>query len=159
ELVQQARQRADVVLVAVRQDNAAQQTGVVAQIGEVGEEEVDAQSRALGKEDPAVDRHGGTLGLDQHHVEADLAETTERNDAHRRGHLAWPSLVPPHCAQADQPTTPARGYEPWRAMSTQPPRGPPPHVWRGGARWAPGVAGRWYGTWVPLLGAPAGCNA
>ena len=39
----------------------------------------------LGKHDAAVDRDGAVAVLDQHHVEADLAEPAERNDAENVG--------------------------------------------------------------------------
>ena len=80
----------DVVLVAVRQHERLDALGVLAQIGEVGQDQVDPVHVRVGKHQPAVDEDDRAVGvvdgalLDGHAVAADLAEPTEEHDPDRR---------------------------------------------------------------------------
>src|SRR6478735_7026965 len=77
---QQVRDRTDVVLVAVRQDDGLDVVESVLDVGEVGEDEGEAGVVVLGEEHAAVDDEQPALRLDDGHVAADLAEPAERDD-------------------------------------------------------------------------------
>ena len=78
---QDVRQRADVVLVRVREQDGLDVARVVLQVREVGKDEVDAEVLVAREREPGVDEDAATLGLVQRHVLADLAEAAERDDA------------------------------------------------------------------------------
>src|SRR5688572_5951139 len=74
------------VLVAVREDDAFDPLGVVPQIGEVGEDEVDPGHVGVGEHDPAVDQQDAFVDLDTGAVAPDLAEATKEDDTYGVGH-------------------------------------------------------------------------
>ena len=76
-LPQEVRQGADVILVAVREDDGAEPLAPAAHVREIGNDVIDAGQLVVREHEPAVDRDQVLAGLDQHHVEADLAETSE----------------------------------------------------------------------------------
>ena len=77
-LPEQVGQRADMVLVAVGQEDGAEAVPLGERVGEVGDHAVDAgQFVGVGEHEPAVDRDEIVAGLDEHHVEADLAEPAQ----------------------------------------------------------------------------------
>ena len=80
-LAQDPRQRADVVLVRVGDDDRLDVVGALAQVREVRQDEVDAGH--LGGREPqaAVDDDDRAVVLDDGHVLADLAQPAERQDA------------------------------------------------------------------------------
>jgi hypothetical protein len=80
QVTQQVLQRADVVLVAVRDDAALDALGVLAQPREVGQHEVDAVHVDVGEHEPAVDEKDALVVLDRHAVAADLTEPAEEDD-------------------------------------------------------------------------------
>ena len=105
DLAQQVLQSADVVLVTVRGDNRDDPPGVLAQVREVREHEVDAVHVRVGEHQAAVDEQDLTVGtiarrataeLDRHAVAADLAEPAEEDDANgvapdeSRARPRWP---------------------------------------------------------------------
>ncbi len=71
------------VLVAVGEDHRLDPIGVVAQIGEVGEHQIDAGHVGIGEHDPAVEDDDASVDLDAGAVAADLAEAAEEDDANR----------------------------------------------------------------------------
>ena len=77
----QVGQRADVVLVAVRQHDAADHVLALDQVREVGQHEVDAEMLVAREREAGVDDHDRSLRLVGGHVLPDLAETAERDDA------------------------------------------------------------------------------
>ncbi len=86
ELAQHPRQRAEMVLVAVGDDDRLDVVHAVAQIGEVGQDEVDAE-HLRGREAQAdVDDDDAAVVLDDRHVLADLPQPSEREDAQRAAH-------------------------------------------------------------------------
>jgi hypothetical protein len=85
-LAQQVRERADVVLVAVRQQHRANRPVAVDQVREVREDEVDSEVLVARECEPRVDHHSLPVGLDHGHVLADLAEPAERDDSGASGH-------------------------------------------------------------------------
>ena len=78
---QQVRDRADVVLVPVGEDDGGDVVEPVLDDPEVGEDQVDAGLLGLGEQDAAVDDQQLALELQHGHVAADLAEPAERHDA------------------------------------------------------------------------------
>ena len=57
--------------------------GVLAQVGEVGQDEVDAGHVGVGEHDPAVDDEDAVVDLEAEAVAADLAEPAEEDDRER----------------------------------------------------------------------------
>ena len=92
DLAEEVRQPADVILVAVREHDRAD--AAVAQVADVGEDEVDAEVLVAREGEPGVHDHDVVAVLVDGHVLADLAEAAQRNDAkaHRRSVCAV--LVP-----------------------------------------------------------------
>ena len=80
-LAQQEGDGADVVLVAVGQDDADDVVEAVPDRGEVRQDQVDAGLLLLGEEHAAVDDQQFAGVFEDGHVAADLAETAERGDA------------------------------------------------------------------------------
>ncbi len=78
--LEQVGHGADVVLVAVREDDGLDVVETVRDVGEVGEDEVDSGVVVLGEEHAAVDDEQPALRLEHGHVAADLAEPAERDD-------------------------------------------------------------------------------
>ena len=82
---QEVRHGADVVLVAVREDDRLDVVQPVRDVVEVREDEVDAGLVVLGEEDAAVDDEQAPVVLEDGHVAADLTETAEGDDAQPSG--------------------------------------------------------------------------
>ena len=80
-LPQQVGHAADVVLVAVGEYDGDDVLHPAAEVGEVGQDHVDAGLGLLGEQHPAVDDEQLALVLEDGHVATDLAEATERDDA------------------------------------------------------------------------------
>src|SRR5690606_24469448 len=81
-LLEEVGDAADVVLVAVGEDDALDVLEAVTDRGEVRQDHVDAGLVLLGEEHAAVDDHQLAGVLEDGHVAADLAEAAERGDAH-----------------------------------------------------------------------------
>src|SRR5690606_9333916 len=92
-LPQQEAEAADVVLVAVGGDAADDAVGVLAQPGEVGEDQVDAEVLEFGEHEPAVEEEELVLALEDHAVAADLAEAAEERDGDGGSHVSAPWVV------------------------------------------------------------------
>ena len=86
QVAQQVGQRADVVLVAVREHASVDAVRVVAQVGEVGQDQVDARHLDVREHQPAVDQEQPVVDLDDRAVAPDLAESAEERDAYGSGH-------------------------------------------------------------------------
>src|SRR6185437_11109503 len=78
-LAHEEGQGADVILVGVREDDGAD--GAVAEVAEVGKDDVDAEVLVARERHPRVDDDDLVAELEHRHVLADLAEAAERNDA------------------------------------------------------------------------------
>ena len=83
-LPEQVGQGAHVVLVAVGEQDREEALALGERVGEVGDDVVDPRHLVVGEHEAAVDRDDLVGVLDEHHVEADLAEPAERNQADRR---------------------------------------------------------------------------
>ena len=79
----QERHRADVVFVAVREEDRAQLRRLLEEVRHVRDDDVHSERGRVGKHHPAVDGDGRALVLVHHEVHADLAEATEGNEAQR----------------------------------------------------------------------------
>ena len=84
-LAQEVRRGADVVLVAVGQDQRLDVVEAVPDRVEVGEDQVDAGVVVLGEEDSAVDDQQAAVVLEDGHVATDLAQAAERDDPEASG--------------------------------------------------------------------------
>ncbi len=73
-------QRTDVVFVAVGEDDGPQLLPPLHHIGDIGNDDVNPQHVVLGEHETGVDEQHLFAVLDSHHVLADLAYTTQRND-------------------------------------------------------------------------------
>ena len=106
DVAQQEGETAGVVLVRVGEEGGFDPVGVLAEVGEVGQHEVDPGHVALGEHDPAVDDEDAVFDLETEAVAPDLAETAEEDDPDRRGaHPAQATgvstwAVPSTCARA-----------------------------------------------------------
>ena len=67
--------------MAVRDDDRLDVRGALAQVGEVGQHEVDADHLRRREAQPDVDDDDAVVVLDDRHVLADLAQPAERQDA------------------------------------------------------------------------------
>jgi hypothetical protein len=85
-LAQQERQRADVVLVRVREDDGPDPVAALGQVADVGQDQVDAEVLVARKREPRVDDDDLAVELEHGHVLADLADPAERDDAKRVSH-------------------------------------------------------------------------
>ena len=74
------------VLVAVRQQHPAEAVAPGEGVGEVRDHVVDAGQLVVGEHEATVDGEQVVAALDEHHVEADLAEPAQGNEAHRGFH-------------------------------------------------------------------------
>ena len=79
-LAHEIRQRTDVILVAVREDNTADHVLALAEIREVGQDEIDAEVLVAREGEPRVDDDDRAVGFVDGHVLPDLAEPAERDD-------------------------------------------------------------------------------
>src|SRR5262249_39705590 len=77
------RQRADMILVGVREQNRAHRPAL--EIAEVRQDEVDAEVLVAREREPRVDDEDLPGDLEHRHVLADLAEAAERDHPQHRG--------------------------------------------------------------------------
>ena len=84
DLAEDVRQRADVILVAVREHDREQRP--VLEVREVRQDEVDAEVLVPRERESRVDQDALPVELVEGHVLADLAEPAERDDAERVAH-------------------------------------------------------------------------
>ena len=88
ELGQDVRQRADVVLVGVGDEEGLDLVLVLLEVGDVGDDEIDPEHLLVGEHQPAVDHDDVVAVLEHVHVLADLADAAERDDAKRDGGIS-----------------------------------------------------------------------
>ena len=74
------------VLVRVGEEDALHPIGVVAQVREVGKDEVDAGHVDVGKHDPAVDDEDAAVDFEAETVAPDLPEAAQKDDRDRFAH-------------------------------------------------------------------------
>ena len=98
DLAQHVGQRADVVLVAVGEDDRLDVVGAVAQVGEVGQDEVDPEHLGGREHQAGVDDDDPAVVLDDGHVLADLPQPAERQHAE----LAWHELLSSRLSPASE---------------------------------------------------------
>jgi len=88
EIAEDVGKRADVIFVAVGEDNAADMLAILFEIGHVGDDEVDAKKFGVGKHHAGVDDEDVVAKAQDQHVHAKFAETAERNNSKRLIRLA-----------------------------------------------------------------------
>lgn len=79
EFAQKVRERADVVLVTVREEHRTQLLLVVSQVAEVRDDEVDSEHLFFREHQSGIDDDDVVAVFDQHHVAADFAQATKRD--------------------------------------------------------------------------------
>ena len=97
ELGQHVRQRADVVLMGMGDDERLDVGAAFLEIGDVGDDEVDAEHLLVGEHQPAIDDDDLVAVFEDVHVLADLPHPAERDDpewlvvgrGHSRPWLVW----------------------------------------------------------------------
>ncbi len=90
-LVEHVADGAGVVLMPMSNDDPAHPVPVLEQVAEVGDDVVDPQHVILGEHDAGVDHQGVVAVLQDHHILADLPQTTEGDQAQR---LACHAYIP-----------------------------------------------------------------
>ena len=100
EVADHPRQRADVILVAVGDDERLDRVDVLAQVREVRQDEVDAHHLGGREAQAAVDDDDPAVVLDDREVLADLADASEREDAQCAAQRAVASASSPCWASA-----------------------------------------------------------
>ena len=80
ELTQHPRKCPEMILVSVGDDDRLDVLGPLAQVGEVGEDQVDAEHLGGREPQPGVDDDDPLLVLDDRHVFADLTQAAERQN-------------------------------------------------------------------------------
>ena len=85
QVPQEEGQATGVVLVAVGEHDGVDPVGVLAQVGEVGQDQVDPGHVGVGEHDPAVEDQDPPVHLDAGAVAPDLAQAAEEDDADRLG--------------------------------------------------------------------------
>ncbi len=96
-LAHQVGQRADVVLVRVGQHDRTHRPGTVAQVREIGQDQVDAEMLVPREGEPRVDDEAPALVLEHGHVLPDLAQAAERDHTQETGF--HPASVPTAAAR------------------------------------------------------------
>ena len=80
QLRQQKRHAANVVFVAVRQDQPADQGGMLFQIGEIGSDDVYPEQLGIREHHARVDHDDVVAIAERHRIHAEFAETTKRDN-------------------------------------------------------------------------------
>ena len=73
------RQRADVIFVAVREEDGFDFAFVFEQEADVGNDDIDAEQFVVRKHDAGVDDDDGSAAAERHHVHSEFAETAQGN--------------------------------------------------------------------------------
>ncbi len=81
-------QPADMVLVAVGENDGAHVLAVLEQVAEIGDDDVDAEQFGFGEHQPGVDDDDVVAPANGHAIHAEFAEPAERNNLELTdGHL------------------------------------------------------------------------
>ena len=89
QLRQQERHAADVIFMAVRQNEPAHHGGMLLQIGEIGSDDIHAEQLGIREHHAGVDHDDVVAVAQRHRIHAEFAETAERDNfefliGHRR---------------------------------------------------------------------------
>ena len=79
-LPEEVRERADVILMGVGDEDAAEAALPLPDVGEVGDDDVDPEHLLLGEHEAGVDEDEVVVDLQDERVAADLAQAAERDD-------------------------------------------------------------------------------
>ena len=79
-VLQDVRQRAGMILMAMRQHDGRDLVLVLEQIGDIRDDEIDAEHIVIREHEPRVDHEDLVIHLDDGHVLADFSEPAERDD-------------------------------------------------------------------------------
>ena len=121
QVAQHVRQRADVIFVAVRDDEAEKAVAEPLQVGEIGNDQVDAEHVQLGKHQAAVDGDRRVAVLEHQAIETDLAEPAERDDTQQTATVGAGQLSTSRVLRGERPDRGRiRESQPWTSASTAP---------------------------------------
>jgi len=76
--------RANMIFMRVRQDDGSHHAPVLFQVGNVRDDDIDAQQLLLGKHQSRIDHDDVLATAEGHHVHAELAQPAQRNSPQRR---------------------------------------------------------------------------
>src|SRR6266478_7815733 len=94
QIAQNVRQRADVIFVAVSQNDGPYVLAILLQIGDVWNDQIDAQQFGLWKHHTGIDHDDVVAVAKRHHVHAELTETAEGNCEKRLQRLTQRNIAP-----------------------------------------------------------------
>jgi hypothetical protein len=92
EILQQERDRPDVVLVSVREQERPEPVGDLPETAEIGDDEVDPQHCFVGEHEARVHEDGGLAIVEQQGVEPEFAQSPQGDDAQRHYGSPFPRL-------------------------------------------------------------------
>ena len=111
------RHGADVILVAVGEDQRLDLLAPRLDEGQVGDDQVDAELVGVGEHDAGVDEDGRVLPRHGHHVHAELAEASEGDDLERRRrHVRYSGLIHSEPSESDLSIVRHATREPWQVL-------------------------------------------
>ena len=88
------RHAANVVLVAMCEHEGLDVGAASFDVGQIGDDQVDAKLIRIGEHDTCVNEDGGILPGERHHVHPELAKASQRDDLQRRRrHVRYRGLV------------------------------------------------------------------
>jgi hypothetical protein len=109
-------ERADVVFVAVGQEDAADTAGALGEVLEIGYDRIDTRHLGGGEEHAGVEEHEVLLPLEHERVEAELTEAAERDE--RTAVVSSASLELP--CSADRSSRLAKALQTPQRIASQP---------------------------------------
>jgi hypothetical protein len=121
EILQQERDRADVVLVSVREQERPEPVGDILETSEIGDDEVYPQHCVVREHKARVHEDGGLAVVEQQGVEPEFAQSPQGDDTERHYGSPFPPLPRRLAAERTLPRSPPPVIrEPLRSI------GPPP---------------------------------
>ncbi len=94
EIAEDVGEGADVIFVAVRENDGADVLAILLEIGDVGNDEVDAEKLGFGEHHAGVNDENVVTETKHHHVHAEFAETAERDRCEGLRRLTQKRLSP-----------------------------------------------------------------
>jgi len=121
ELFQNIRKPTNVVFVPMAQEDAEHVFASIEKVGDVGQDQVDAEHVLMGKHQSRVDDEDLLLPLEGPHVDADLAQAAQRQITESRGAHSSRSCSASCCGGCDR-------HGRWRRRSQPEPKAGVPFV-------------------------------
>ena len=122
------------ILVTVREDDAADPVSLREEIGHLGQDEIDPQHLLLGKHQAGINDQNVLLGFEEGHVHPDLAQPPQGDDADPRFVMAQDVRNPPWKGQVGGRLPRGTLFRPGTPRAGAPPAGPSVRPHRGAIR-------------------------